>query len=119
MDLSQETLAQKAEISRGYVSLIEQGKARNVSISVLHRLASALETTPDELLGESYGNSPLIPPALREFSLKEGLSFEIVDKLRRIPRPGQEPKTAEKWRRLYKEVRPYIEQTDLQESPKS
>ena len=119
LGLSQGTLAQKAGISKNYVWLIERGDAQNLSVGILHRLASALETTPNELLGESDGNSPKIHPALREFSLKEGLSFEIVDKLARIPKPGLEPDTVTKWRRLYQAVRPYIEQTDLQESPKS
>ena len=119
LGLSQGTLAQKAGISKNYVSLIERGEAQNLSVDILHRLASALETTPNELLGESDGNSPKIHPALREFSLKEGLSFEIVDKLARIPKPGLEPDTVAKWRRLYQAIRPYIEQTDLQDGLKS
>jgi transcriptional regulator with XRE-family HTH domain len=52
--LSQEELAHEAEVDRTYVSQVER-KRRNVTISVLARIARALGTTPDQLL---------IPPAL-------------------------------------------------------
>lgn len=47
--LSQEELAHLAEVDRTYVSQVERGK-RNLTISVLARLAKALDTTPDKLL---------------------------------------------------------------------
>lgn len=48
-DLSQEELAHEAGVDRTYVSQVERGK-RNVTITVLARLARALTTTPDQLL---------------------------------------------------------------------
>lgn len=51
--ISQRTLAERASISRNYVSLIERGKARNLSIKVVDQLATALDTTPAYLMGYS------------------------------------------------------------------
>lgn len=47
--LSQEELADRAEVDRTYVSQVERG-LRNLTISVLARISRALKTTPDKLL---------------------------------------------------------------------
>lgn len=47
--LSQEELAHQAEIDRTYISQVERSQ-RNLTISVLARIAAALKTTPDKLL---------------------------------------------------------------------
>jgi transcriptional regulator with XRE-family HTH domain len=47
--LSQEKLAFEAQLDRTYISQVER-KQRNVTISVLARIAAALGTTPDKLL---------------------------------------------------------------------
>ena len=47
--LSQEALAYEANVDRTYVSQVER-RQRNLTISVLARLAQALKTTPDKLL---------------------------------------------------------------------
>ncbi len=47
--LSQEQLAHEAGVDRTYVSQVERRK-RNVTITVLARLATALGTSPDRLL---------------------------------------------------------------------
>jgi transcriptional regulator with XRE-family HTH domain len=51
--LSQEALAHEAGIDRTYVSQVER-QQRNLTISVLARIAKALQVTPDKLL--------LVPP---------------------------------------------------------
>lgn len=108
LGMSQEALAELAGISRTYLSHIETGEAQNISMTILGQLASVLGWTLAELLGEATQRETLISPALREFALAEGLSFDIVDRLARIPRRGQEPKTAKDWRRLYQAVRDYL-----------
>lgn len=108
LGLSQEALATKAEVSRNYISLIERGEATNISMSILSRIASALGATPTELMGGSEQDELLIPPALRELGRQDNLSFEVVDKLSRIPRRGKEPKTVEEWRKLYNVVKKYL-----------
>jgi transcriptional regulator with XRE-family HTH domain len=47
--LSQEQLAHDADLDRTYISQVER-KQRNLTISVLARIARALATTPDKLL---------------------------------------------------------------------
>jgi len=47
--LSQEALAHEAGIDRTYVSQVERRK-RNMTLTVLARLAAGLGTTPDQLL---------------------------------------------------------------------
>lgn len=111
LGLSQQTLAEKAGVSRPYISLIERGEAENVSPKVLSRLAAALDTTPAVLLGEF--DQPdrvnrIIPHELAAFAMKEGLSYEFVDRLVRIPKPGYEPQSIEGWEKLYKAVREYL-----------
>lgn len=53
LGLSQQALADRASISRNYVSLIERGKATNLSIRIVDQLATALDTTPAYLMGYS------------------------------------------------------------------
>jgi len=110
--LIQEELAQKANLSRNYVSIIERGDAQNVSMRIISQIAVALGTSPGELIGESAQDEQLIPPALRQFALTEGLSYEIVDRLVRLPRRGQEPKTVDEWRQLFSLIREYLEDHD-------
>jgi transcriptional regulator with XRE-family HTH domain len=112
MGLSQETLAERADISRNYISIIERGEARNVSMNIIGQLAIALETTPTELMDEPDRSEVLISPTLREFGLEASLSFEAIDRLARIPRRGREPQSVEEWRQLYEAIRPYLEETD-------
>ncbi len=47
--LSQEELAHEADVDRTYVSQVE-GAKRNITVTVLARIARALQTTPDKLL---------------------------------------------------------------------
>jgi len=54
--LSQEELAFEAQLDRTYISQVER-KQRNVTISVLARIAKALGTTPDRLLVASISPS--------------------------------------------------------------
>jgi transcriptional regulator with XRE-family HTH domain len=49
LKLSQEGLAHEAKIDRTYVSQVER-RIRNVTITMLARLATALKTTPEQLL---------------------------------------------------------------------
>ena len=109
LGISQGELADRAGISRNYVSLIERAETSNLSINVLNHLAAALEMTPAELTGEAQETHTLIPPTLRDFALQSGLSFETVDRLARIPRRGAEPRSADEWAVLYEAIKHYLE----------
>ncbi|GAB4581247.1 MAG: hypothetical protein Fur0022_39940 [Anaerolineales bacterium] len=108
LGFSQSELADRAGISRNYVSLIERAEAANLSLNVLNSLAMALGVTPAELTGEAPEAHTLIPPALRDFALQAGLSFEMVDRLARIPRRGAEPKSPAEWQALFEAVKGYL-----------
>jgi transcriptional regulator with XRE-family HTH domain len=105
--LSQAELGELAEISRNYVSIIERGEAESISMKVLNKLAVVLGTSPSELTGES--SMVMIPPALREFALEKNLSYEIIDKLVRIPRRGKEPSSAKEWEELFDSISKFLD----------
>lgn len=48
--LSQEALAHEMNVSQAYISDIEAGKRKDLSIQAIGRLAKALRTTPAELM---------------------------------------------------------------------
>jgi transcriptional regulator with XRE-family HTH domain len=110
--LSQSELAERAGISRNYVSLIERGEATNVSVAIVNKLATALSVPPATLLGQDQPSNTLIPQSLREFGLQEGLSYPIVDKLARLPLRGKEPETVEEWKTLYNAISQYLEESE-------
>jgi transcriptional regulator with XRE-family HTH domain len=106
-DISQTELGELAGVSRNYISLIERGEANNISMKVINLLAVALGATPAELIGEI--SLVIIPPSLRELGIQKNLSYEVVDKLARIPRRGKEPKTPKEWEELYEAITRFID----------
>ena len=105
--LSQSELGNLVGISRNYVSQIERGVAHSISMKVINQLAVALGASAGELTGE---NSQItIPPSLREFGIENNLSYEVIDKLARIPKRGKEPKSIKEWQELYTAIMPFIE----------
>jgi transcriptional regulator with XRE-family HTH domain len=48
-DLSQEELADEAGVDRTYISQVERAQ-RNITVSVLAKIANALKVSPDKLL---------------------------------------------------------------------
>lgn len=106
--LSQTELAQQSEISRTYLSLIERGEAKNISLNVLSRLAVALGTTASALTGET-DQDVVLSPSLRKFALEDGIPFEDVLTLSRLALRGKAPETVEDWRRFYKAIAKALE----------
>ena len=50
LDMNQETLAERSNISRARISAIENGKCKNVLVSTLTSIASALDTSVEFFL---------------------------------------------------------------------
>ena len=104
---SQGELAQMASLSRNYISLIERGEVKNISIGVVEKLSVVLGISPPNLVGWSKEDDNLIPVSLREYGLRDQLAFDVIDRLSRIPRRGKEPGTPEEWQQLHEAVRVY------------
>jgi transcriptional regulator with XRE-family HTH domain len=51
LGLSQEKLAEKADLHTNYVGSVERGE-RNIALENIYRLAAALECSPKELLAD-------------------------------------------------------------------
>jgi transcriptional regulator with XRE-family HTH domain len=99
-------LAQRAEISKGYLSEIESGRTSRPSADVLFRIATALGTTVADLLEREVRPAPRsIHPMLREFADEEELPDEDVQMLAQIRFRGDQPETKEDWRYLYESIR--------------
>lgn len=99
-------LAQRAEISKGYLSEIESGRASRPSGEVLYRIATVLGTTVADLLErEVRPVSRTIHPRLREFADTEGLPEEDIQMLEQIRFRGDQQETMEDWRYLYESIR--------------
>lgn len=105
--LSQTELGAMAGISRNYISQIEHGTANNISMKLINQLAVALGTSTAELTGETFQLT--IPKALRDFGIENNLTYEVIDRLARIPKRGKEPKSMIEWQAIYTALKPYIE----------
>jgi transcriptional regulator with XRE-family HTH domain len=60
LDLSQETLAEKAGVHPTYLGMVERG-IRNPTLDVCVRLATALKITPAKLVDEAMRSSTRVP----------------------------------------------------------
>ena len=104
---SQEDLAAKVDISRTYLSQIEQGRAQNLSLRLAQRLSTVLgikspyqEDDEDEEKDEED-----IPRSLREFAEDDGLPPEDVRMLAGIEYRGERPQDPQQWRILYNVIK--------------
>jgi transcriptional regulator with XRE-family HTH domain len=104
---SQEDLAEKIEISRTYLSQIEQGRAQNLSLRLAQRLSTVLgikspyqEDDEDEEKDEED-----IPQSLRKFAEQDGLPPEDIQMLARIEYRGEKPQAPQEWRILYNVIK--------------
>jgi transcriptional regulator with XRE-family HTH domain len=121
--MTQQELAQLADISTGFISEIEKGK-RNPSGRVLLRIAGALGTTTDWILrGVESGRARedqqvVVPPELSEAARRASLSYTATVAVLRAYRqvvaerggePDRAPSTDE-WLDMYRALRRYIEE---------
>ncbi|HUB06810.1 MAG TPA: helix-turn-helix transcriptional regulator [Myxococcales bacterium] len=81
--LTQETLAERADISVSFLSMIERGE-RSAHIDTLASLADALGVSLDELFRDRSRLSDSVDPALRpliDFAERHRLNRRDVDRL--------------------------------------
>jgi transcriptional regulator with XRE-family HTH domain len=105
--LSQAELSKIVGISRNYVSQIERGEAHGISMRILYQLGVALGASIAEFSGET--SQVTIPTTLSMFGIENNLSYEVIDKLARIPKRGKEPRSIKEWQELYSAIVPFIE----------
>lgn len=102
--LSKAELARQTNISRGYMSQLEDPtRSTRPSVEVLYRIAFVLGTSLGDLLGRSLrtpGNEEelvAIPEGLRQLALKVNLSTAEVQMLAGLQYRGQQPATEKDW----------------------
>jgi len=86
--LSQSDLAKLAEIGQAYVSKLERGIAPNAAGIILGKLATALETSVDYLLGLSDDPNPR--PTVNHPALRDPAFVELADAWLDLPPAAQD-----------------------------
>ncbi len=102
-------LADKARISRSYLSELENGKGdhKRPSADVLYRLGTALGISMSALLGRPLITRPSTQPptSLIKFAEAHDLPDADVEMLASIRFRGEPPKTAERWAFIYNAIK--------------
>ena len=109
-NLSLSELAERAGVSKGYLSALENEDAetrRRPSGQSLYKIAEALGVTVADLLGEhTHFDEPVdVPGSLLAFAEQEGLPESDVMMLARIEFRGEQPKTVDAWGFLYRAIK--------------
>lgn len=106
LGLSATRLAERANISKGYVSGLESGTNTTPSADVLYDIAQALDTTVGALLGrEQLPAASSLPDALRSYVEGLDISDAEVASLAQVRYLGGQPETADDWRFLHGALR--------------
>lgn len=120
---TQDQLAQKAGISKSFLSELENGK-RSVSANNLLDIARALGVSIDFLMTGEVSEKAVaevpIPASLARFAAEEGLSFRqtlmLLDMQKQIVAHRSARKKdgleAVDWRKFYESVREFIEEDE-------
>ncbi len=100
-------LAERASISRSYLSELESGADGRPSADTLYKIASALGVAMSDLLGRPIVPRPTTerPPSLIAFAREANLPESDVVMLESIQFRGAPPTTKERWRFIYEAIR--------------
>lgn len=80
--LSQEKLAERSEISVGYLSKLERSIIENVSVTVLLRIAKSLDVTLNDLVSNTNKTTEHPRPNQNELNkLLDNMSFQTSEQL--------------------------------------
>lgn len=99
-------LAERAGVSKSYLSTVENGTGSRPGAAVLHKLAIALGVTLGDVLGRSVQADDKLeaPPSLREFATKNKLPEADIRMLAGIQFRGDAPRTADRWQFIYNAI---------------
>jgi transcriptional regulator with XRE-family HTH domain len=100
-------LAERAEISKSYISAIENDAAPRPSGRTLYAIAEALGVTMSDLLGRRLLTEidEERPESLQEFAREHHLPEADVRMLASINFRGGRPQTKERWAHIYSAIR--------------
>lgn len=102
-------LAEKADISKSYLSELETGtgSGQNPSAPRLYDIAKALGVAMSDLLGRPIITEPRNerPASLLEFAENSDLPEADVEMLAAIEFRGEQPRTPERWAFIYQAIR--------------
>lgn len=122
LEWTQDQLAQKAGISKSFLSDLENGK-RSVGAENLLDIARALSVSIDLLMTGEVSQKPVtevpIPVSLAKFAAEEGLTFRqtlmLLDMQKQIvahrsaKKKNQDGLEAVDWRKFYESVKEFLE----------
>lgn len=104
---SQPQLADKTELSKSYIYMLESGDMTNPALDTLFKISEALGCTIADLIDEPKTAAKIdsswdIPAALQEFAKRKNregdpLKDEELKSLAHIKYRGRRPETAEDW----------------------
>jgi transcriptional regulator with XRE-family HTH domain len=108
-DLTPTELAQRAEVSKSYISSLESEAEpeRRPSAEILYNLARALGVAMSDLLGKtptlasSHERTPELLVFARDYQLPEA----DVEMLASIQFRGDQPRTVDRWRFIYEAIK--------------
>lgn len=101
--LSLSELADRAGVSKSYLSTVENETGRRPGVAVLHKIAVALGVTLADLLGRSVHPTPAtdVPESLRAFADERQLPEADVQMLAGIKFRGEAPQSKNNWQFIY------------------
>jgi transcriptional regulator with XRE-family HTH domain len=106
--LSLSELALRANVSKGYLSTIENDPHRKrPSAQTLYAVAKALGVAMSDLLGERLiiDTPSEVSPSLRAFAKEASLPRADIEMLASIQFRGDRPQTSARWRHIYDAIR--------------
>lgn len=100
-------LAEKAGVSKSYLSELESGTDGRPSADTLYKIADVLGVAMSDILGRPIlvRSQTARPPGLVEFALEANLPETDVVMLESIQFRGELPTTKERWRFIYEAIR--------------
>jgi XRE family transcriptional regulator, master regulator for biofilm formation len=100
-------LAETSEVSKAYISQLENIPDKKVSADILFKIATALGTTMGVLMGKEVpiSKSADIPRGLRMFAENNNLTQEEVEMLAGIKYRGKQPQTEKDWGFVYNTIK--------------
>jgi transcriptional regulator with XRE-family HTH domain len=107
--MSAAQLADKARISRSYLSELENGKGahKRPSAQVLYRIGKALGISMSELMGRPFitGSTQKRSASLERFAASHRIPDSDVEMLASIRFRGDPPQTEERWEFIYNAIK--------------